>query len=65
MKNSHKDMTYDELVSKRDELNTKFRELRFSMVVGHVDNPVEKRNIRRNIARLNTLIHEFGLGIRK
>jgi large subunit ribosomal protein L29 len=28
------------------------------MVIGHVDNPLQKRNMRRQIARLNTLIHQ-------
>ncbi len=32
-------------------------ELRFQMVIGHVDNPLQKRVMRRQIARLNTLIH--------
>jgi len=31
-------------------------ELRFKMIVSHVDNPMEKRNMRREIARLNTFI---------
>jgi large subunit ribosomal protein L29 len=39
--------------------------VRFEMVMGHVENPMAKRNIRRQIARLNTMIHEFETGIRK
>jgi len=34
-------------------------------VLGHVDNPLEKRILRRQLARLNTLIHEYDLGIRE
>jgi len=34
-------------------------------VLGHVENPLAVRTIRRNIARVNTLIHEYALGIRK
>lgn len=56
MKNSFKNLTLPELVVKRDELNRKFMEFRFQMVVGHVENPLQKRNMRRQIARLNTLI---------
>jgi large subunit ribosomal protein L29 len=41
------------------------RELRFEMVMGHVENPMEKKNIRRQIARLNTMINEYEIGIRK
>jgi large subunit ribosomal protein L29 len=31
-------------------------ELRFKLVVGHEENPLLKRTMRRQIARLNTLI---------
>ena len=57
MKDSFKELTFKELVQKREELKKSFFELRFKMVVGHVDNPLEKRNLRRKIARLNTLIY--------
>lgn len=57
MKNSFKDLTFDELVQKREELKTKFMDIRFKSVVGHVDNPLEKRNLRRQISRLNSLIY--------
>jgi len=56
MKNSFKNLTLPELIVKRDDLNRKYMELRFQMVVGHVENPLQKRNMRRQIARLNTLI---------
>jgi len=65
MRNSFKDLTYDELVNKRIELNREFRELRFNMIVGHVENPVKKRTTRRSIARLNTIIAEYDAGKRK
>ncbi|AHC14305.1 50S ribosomal protein L29 [Salinispira pacifica] len=57
MKNSFKDLTFDELVQKREELKTKIMDVRFKSVVGHVDNPLEKRNLRRQISRLNSLIY--------
>jgi len=58
MKNSFKDMKLDEMLVKRGELKKKYFDLRFQMVVGHVENPVEKRNLRRQIARLETRIAE-------
>jgi len=61
MKNSFKNLSMPELVAKRDELNSKYMEFRFQMVVGHVENPLQKRNMRRQIARLNTLIHQHDL----
>lgn len=56
MKNSFKELKLDELIAKRNELNRKHFDLRFQMVIGHVENPVLKRVLRRQIARLNTLI---------
>ncbi|MDR0662533.1 MAG: 50S ribosomal protein L29 [Spirochaetaceae bacterium] len=56
MKNSFKNLTFPELKAKRDELRKKYLELRFELVIGHVDNPLKKRTMRRQIARLNTLI---------
>jgi large subunit ribosomal protein L29 len=57
MKNSFKSLSYPELKAKRDELKKKYMDLRFQMVIGHVDNPLQRRNMRRQIARLNTLVH--------
>ena len=57
MKDSYKNLSYPELKAKRDELKRKYMEFRFKIVIGHVDNPLQKRTMRRQIARLNTLIH--------
>ena len=56
MKNSFKNLTFPELKAKRDELSRKYHDFRFQMVIGHVENPLQKRELRRQIARLNTLI---------
>jgi large subunit ribosomal protein L29 len=53
-----KELSYSELVVKRNELKKKYMDLRFQMVVGHVDNPLQKRTMRREIAALNTLIRQ-------
>jgi large subunit ribosomal protein L29 len=65
MKERFNDLTVEELTAKRDELSSKLRKIRFDMVLGHVENRMDKRNLRRSIARLNTMINEFDLGIRK
>lgn len=65
MKDTFKDMTLQELLRKREELIKEFRDLRFDIVMGHVENPLRKRTIRRSIARINTIIHEYELGIRQ
>jgi large subunit ribosomal protein L29 len=65
MKNSFKNLTFSELKAKRDELNKKYMELRFQIVIGHVENPLQKRTMRRQIARLNTLIRQQELADQK
>jgi len=65
VKNSFKNLTYQELRAKREELKKKFMDLRFQMVIGHVENPLQKRTMRRQIARLNTLIHAHDLEERR
>ena len=57
-KKNFKELSYAELVAQRNELKQKYMDLRFQMVIGHVDNPMQKRTMRRDIARLNTLIRE-------
>ena len=61
MRNSFKDMKLDELVAKREELRKKYFDLRFQSVVGHTENPLEKRTLRRQIARVETRIRLAGL----
>jgi large subunit ribosomal protein L29 len=65
MKDSFNDLTYQELLTKREELKKLFRDLRFDLVLRHVDNPLQKRTLRRSISRLNTIIHEYETGIRQ
>jgi large subunit ribosomal protein L29 len=60
MKNSFKELKVDELVAKRAELRKKYFDFRFQSVVGHVENPVQARVLRRQIARVETLIHNVG-----
>ncbi len=57
MRDSFRDLTFEELVAKREELKKRHRDVRFDTVMGHVENPLEKRTLRRKIARLNTLIY--------
>ena len=56
MKNSFKTLSFPELRVKRNELSRKYLDFRFQLIVGHVDNPLQKRELRRQIARLNTMI---------
>ena len=58
MAKKEKELSYSELVAKRNELKKQYMDLRFQMVIGHVDNPLLKRTMRREIARINTLIRQ-------
>lgn len=58
-------LTLEECLAKKDKLKKELQDLRFNMILGHVENPVAKRNIKRDIARMNTVIHEIELGIKK
>jgi large subunit ribosomal protein L29 len=65
MKNSFKNLSYAELKAKKDDLSRKYMDFRFQMVIGHVDNPLQKRNLRRQLARLNTLIRAHEIAAEK
>ena len=65
MKNSFKNLSFPELKAKREELKKKYMEFRFKNIIGHVDNPLQKRTMRRQIARLNTLIRAQEIAERK
>ena len=64
MKDSFDDLSYNELLTKREELKKQYREARFNKVVGHLENPLVLRKLRRQRARVNTIIHEYRLRIR-
>ena len=57
-KANYKDLSLAELIAKRSELKQKYMDLRFQFVVGHVENPMLKRSMRREIAALNTFIRQ-------
>ena len=57
-KKNVKEMSYAELVTQLKDTKQKYMDLRFQKVIGHVDNPMQKRTMRRDIARLNTLIRQ-------
>jgi large subunit ribosomal protein L29 len=65
MKNSFKNLSFAELKAKREELKKKYMEFRFKIVIGHVDNPLQRRIMRRQIARLNTLIRQHEIAEQK
>ncbi|HOF02195.1 MAG TPA: 50S ribosomal protein L29 [Spirochaetota bacterium] len=53
-----REKTVAELISERDKLRKTYNELRFKKVVSVVENPLQLRVIRRNIAAILTVLHE-------
>lgn len=53
-----KNLTKDELLLKLNELKRKHLELSLKHKVLRLKNPLEIRNIRRDIARINTLLRQ-------
>ncbi len=53
-----KEMTVSELGTKMSELKGELFNLRFQLATGQLDNPVKLRFIRKDIARVKTILNE-------
>lgn len=60
-----RDMTPDELNLKLNNLKEELFNLRFQLATGQLDNHMRIGDVRRNIARVKTIIRERELGISK
>ncbi|HET7560445.1 MAG TPA: 50S ribosomal protein L29 [Limnochordia bacterium] len=60
---SIRDLTADELTRRLTELKEELFNLRFQLATGQLDNPMRMRQIRRDIARVKTVMRERELGI--
>ncbi|OLS02135.1 50S ribosomal protein L29 [Tissierella creatinophila] len=56
-------MTGNELNSRLLELKTELFNLRFQLATGQLDNPLRIKSVRKDIARVKTIIQERELGI--
>ena len=56
--NEIREMSVDDLKSKIDELTKERFNLRFRSATESIENPMRFRAIRRDIARLNTILRE-------
>lgn len=52
------DMTVEELNGKLSDLKTEFFNLRFQKATGQLGNPLSIREIKRDIARVKTVLRE-------
>lgn len=53
-----RDLTGDELARKVADLKEELFNLRFQMATGQLDNPMRLRAVRRDIARVRTVMRE-------
>ena len=53
-----KELSDDELRTKEKELADQLFKLRFQHTLGQLENPMKLRNIRREIARIKTVLDE-------
>jgi len=60
-----KDSTKEELVQKREELEEELFNLRMQKSAKELDNPLRLRIIKRDIARISTILREEELDKRK
>ncbi|NTW05456.1 MAG: 50S ribosomal protein L29 [Peptococcaceae bacterium] len=58
-----RDMNDDELRKALDDSKDELFKLKFQLATGQLDNPMRLREIRKNIAKVQTIIRERELGI--
>lgn len=63
--NEIRQMTDQELDSKMIEFKNELFNLRFQMATGQLDNPMRIKAVRKDIARIKTIMRERELGIGK
>ncbi|MCL1975303.1 MAG: 50S ribosomal protein L29 [Firmicutes bacterium] len=57
-----RDLTYDELVRKEGDLKEELFNLRFRLATGQLDNPMTIKAVRKDMARVKTVIRQKELG---
>lgn len=62
--NELRDLTSEELEKRLADCKAELFNLRFQLATGQLDNPMRVRDVRKNIARVKTVIRERDLGIR-
>ena len=59
MKNTkYTDMTSPDLEKELSELKSELFKLKFSLATNALDNPMKIKEVKRNIARINTVLRE-------
>ena len=60
--NEFRELTKDELVQKLSDLKTEFFNLRFQLATGQLNNPMMIKQVKRDIARVKTILTEMNAG---
>lgn len=63
--NTFRDLDGTELDRKLADLKEELFNLRFQAVTGQLDNPMRIREVRRDIARVKTIMRERELGLQR
>ena len=53
-----RDLTYDGLVKKESDLQAELFNLRFRLATGQLDNPMMIKSVRKDMARVKTVIRQ-------
>ena len=56
--NKVREMSSEELVKELDELKKELFKLRFSLATNGLDNPLKIKEVRRDIAKIKTVLRE-------
>jgi large subunit ribosomal protein L29 len=60
-----KEKTREELDQELAELKTELFKLRFQHATSQLENPMKLKEVKKNIARVKTIIREMELGIKR
>lgn len=59
--NKLRDLTADELIVKLNDLKSELFNLRFQLATGQLDNPMKIKNVKKDIARVKTILRELDI----
>jgi len=60
-----KELSIDELESRLIDVQQELEELKFQKALQQLENPLQLRYLRKEIAQIKTALNEFELGIRQ
>ena len=56
-----RDLTYEELLKKENDLQEELFNLRFRLATGQLDNPMELKSVKKDMARVKTVIRQMDM----